>query len=236
MLVSIHMPKTAGLSFRATLEDHFGDSFLPDYEDYPLAHAPFQRHDLALADSKQISATGVGHVECVHGHFLPVKYLLLADSRPCHFVTWLREPVERLVSHYYYWQRSYDPDSERTSSLHRRVVEENWTLEEFCLAPELRNVYTQFLWAFPLRRLDFLGITEYFEEDLRYFSTCFLGSQAQPRYLNRREQEDEGERVADLAPALIQQVRNFHQADLTLYREAISMREQRLRDNVASAG
>ena len=48
----------------------------------------------------------------------------------CRFVTWLREPLQRLVSHYYYWQRSYDPAADDTSSLHRRVVEEAWTLQK----------------------------------------------------------------------------------------------------------
>ena len=48
MLISVHMPKTAGLSFRATLEEHFGDGFSYDYADYPLAHKPLDRHRKVL--------------------------------------------------------------------------------------------------------------------------------------------------------------------------------------------
>lgn len=233
MLISVHMPKTAGLSFRATLEEHFGDAFLPDYEDFPLAHPPFERHDLALQYSKRVSHRDLGGMECIHGHFLPVKYLLLADQRPCRFVTWLRDPVERLVSHYHYWQRTYDPASDRTSSLHRRVVEEGWTLEEFCLAPELRNVYTQFLWAFPLQQLDFIGITESFDEDLRYFSRVFLGQEARPRYLNQRELVEEERWLGELTATVRAQVEAYHEEDIRFYQQALELRQRRLRGTAA---
>ncbi len=33
------------------------------------------------------------------------------------------------------------------------MVEEEWTLERFCLEPELKNLYSQFLWGFPLKKV-----------------------------------------------------------------------------------
>ena len=104
-----------------------------------------------------------------------MKYLPLAQA-----ALHLRDLAARAAgpagSHYHYWQRSYDPAAGTTSSLHRRVVEESWSLRRFCLAPELRNVYTEFLWGFPSGRLDFVGITEFYAEDLRYFSREMLGN------------------------------------------------------------
>ena len=226
MLVSIHMPKTAGLSFRATLEEHFATGFTHDYADYPLASPQPQRHAAALEFSLAAEPAAYRNVRCIHGHFLPIKYLLLADYMDCQFVTWLREPLQRLVSHYYYWQRSYDPAAEDTSSLHRRVVEERWTLERFCLAPELRNVYSQFLWAFPLRALDFVGITEFFEEDLRDFSAQFLGIKAEPRFANAADVPAGPEQ---LPAALRQRVRDYHSQDIALYQWALQKREARQR-------
>ena len=67
----------------------------------------------------------------------------------------MRDPVERLASHYHYWVRNYAPRS--AGELHRRVVEEAWSLERFCLGPELRNVYSTFLWGFSLRRFGLSG-------------------------------------------------------------------------------
>ena len=223
------MPKTAGLSFRASLEEHFGPTFSADYRDYPLAQSPQSRRLRAQEHSDGGRPSDFGGIECIHGHFLPLKYHFLANDRKCRFVTWLRDPVARLVSHYDYWLAAYDPGADSTSALHATVVEEGWTLEQFCLAPELRNIYTEFLWGFSRERLDFVGITEHFAEDLRYFSTVFLGNNLQPRHVNMGSGHDGGEGKARLAPEIDEQVRRYHAADVALYRWALQLREARLR-------
>ena len=227
MLVSVHMPKTAGLSFRASLEACFGEGFRHDYQDYPLAQPAIVRREQALDRGRAMRAADFAGVDCVHGHFLPLKYLELARTLPCTFVTWLREPVVRLVSHYYYWQRAYDPASALTSPLHRRVMEEGWSLQRFCLAPELRNVYSEFLWGFPLQRLDFIGITEFFADDLRYFSQQLLGNKLQAHTLNRRVATGGGAAPARLSAAARAEIEAWHAADMALYRQALALRKAR---------
>jgi hypothetical protein len=224
MLISVHMPKTAGSSFRATLAETFGERLLADYGDYPLAAPPAERHVRALEHALAVRPDHLLSRSCVHGHFLPVKYLPLADAMPCRFVTWLRDPVDRLVSHYDYWHRSYDPQASNTSSLHRRVVEEGWDLERFCTAPELRNVYSAFLWAFPLRYFDFVGISECYAEDLCEFSAKFLGTNVVPQSLNRSERQ---RGATDLPVALRRRVRAFHASDVQLYEWALRRRSER---------
>ena len=227
MLVSVHMPKTAGLSFRASLEACFGEGFRHDYQDYPLAQAAQVRRQQAQDWGRAAQAADFAGVTCMHGHFLPLKYLELARTLPCTFVTWLREPVARLVSHYYYWQRAYDPASDLTSPLHRRVIEEGWSLQRFCLAPELRNVYSEFLWGFPFQRLDFIGITEFFADDLWYFSQQVLGNKMQAHTLNRRTEPGEGEHQAPLSAAARSEIEAWHAADMALYRQALELRKAR---------
>lgn len=220
------MPKTAGVSFRATLEEHFGGDFQHDYADYPLACSPAQRHRMVEEASARLLAVDLASVNCIHGHFLPAKYLALAEARECHFVTWLREPVSRLVSHYYYWLRAYDSDSPLVTSLHRRVVEENWTLEAFCLAPELQNVYSAFLWGLPVENLDFIGITEHYEEDLQVFAQRFFGENVTPRKMNRRDDAPEqGSGHPEMSADLRAQVECFHAEDVALYQRAVAARQ-----------
>ena len=221
------MPKTAGLSFRASLEEHFGAEFHADYGDYPLAHSPQSRQESALRHSEQGLASDFEAVKCIHGHFLPLKYQFLSGNRPCKYITWLRDPVTRLVSHYDYWLAAYDAEAASTSSLHRRVVEEDWSLEAFCMAPELRNIYTDFLWGFAPERLDFVGITEHFAEDLRYFSTVFLGNNLQPRYINQRDSRAPDETPSSLSLEFVRQVREYHSADVALYAWALALRDAR---------
>ena len=235
MLVSIHMPKTAGTSFRGSLEEHFGDRFRHDYQDYPLAHSPQARRQQARDRGEAARATDFAGVDCVHGHFLPLKYLQLAERLPCTFVTWLREPVARLVSHYHYWLRAYDGNSPLVSPLHRRVVEEGWTLQQFCLAPELRDVYSEFLWGFPLDRLDFVGITEFFPEDLRYFSREILGNKVRAQTLNRRPPGAGPGSEALLGDLDRPRIEAYHARDVALYRRALQRRMER-RDAPGESG
>lgn len=227
MLISVHMPKTAGLSFRASLEEHFGGGFRHDYQDYPLAQPAPARRERAVAWGEAARVEQFAGVGCIHGHFLPRKYLPLADKLDCRFVTWLREPLARLVSHYAYWQRAYDPASTQTSLLHRRVIEEGWTLRRFCLAPELRNVYTEFLWGFPPARMDFIGISEFFAEDLRYFSQLELGNRMEPQTLNRRSEPGDFAPETALTESDREEIRAFHAADLALYQQALARRRER---------
>lgn len=228
MLISVHMPKTAGLSFRAALESHFGDRFQADYGDYPLAHSPHARREQAQRSRKALSAVEFSPQGCVHGHFLPVKYLSLAESVPCIFVTWLREPLARLISHYHYWQRSYEPELGSTTSLHRRVIEERWTLRQFCLAPEVRNVYCEFLWGFPRQRLAFVGISEYYPEELRYFSQEILGNNLLLKTLNSRDNGPRNPVYDELSDTDRQEIATFHADDVALYRSALESRARRI--------
>lgn len=224
MIVSLHLPKTAGTSFGAALQDHFGERLRRDYGDLPLNTPADVRNASALRASLDMDDGGLEGVACVHGHFLPVKYLLQAERRGARFVTWMRHPVDRLLSHYAFWRRHSPPSP--SHALHWRMHAEDWSLEAFCLAPELRDVYAQFLWAFPLEYFDFVGITEHYEADFGHFSRHYLDGAAVPLRLNV------GAAGADLpaqaGPALRQRIEDFHARDMALYRRALEQRALRL--------
>src|SRR5437764_15387442 len=103
MMISLHLPKTAGKSFEAALEARFAASLLEDYGSFPMNTPEYERTRAALEASLRNVEDDFPGVECIHGHFLPVKYLLLAIRREITFVTWVRHPVQRLLSNYYYW-------------------------------------------------------------------------------------------------------------------------------------
>ena len=232
ILVSLHLPKTAGTSFLALLEQVYGDALLRDYADRPLHSSPWRRKKQAITNALCNLHPGPALLEtrCVHGHFLPLKYRGLALRLPLRFVTWLRDPVERLASHFHYWQRSYD--RREAGPLHRRCVEEGWDLERFCLGPELRNSYSSFLWGFPLKHFDFVGITEHYEDDVRVFSEQFFGALTQlpaPRNVNERGAADSFARPYIEDPGFRRRVEAYHARDMALYRTALAMREARCR-------
>lgn len=89
-LISIHIPKAGGTSFRQVLSHWFGSRLYFHYFDEPNKRMP-EQHALA---------PGI----CIHGHFNArrgfgiIHYYTDAEQ----FITFLRDPFEILVSRYYY--------------------------------------------------------------------------------------------------------------------------------------
>jgi hypothetical protein len=219
LLISVHLPKTAGTSFAASLDKHFRTRLLRDYSDFPINTPQPERNRAALQASLRNAASDFAGVECIHGHFLPIKYLLLVHKREIKFVTWMRHPVERVLSHFYHWKTI---GSQASAPLHRKVVEEDWSIERFCLGPEVRNLYWQFLWGFPMHYFDFIGITECYEDDLAYFSKHYLGTSVRAKKLNVRNQS-----AYEINRSLRREIEAFHDRDMELYRNALEKRLSR---------
>jgi hypothetical protein len=223
-IISVHLPKTAGTSFSASLKTHFGDRYRDDYNDGGISGLARERFRAAVSAGVVIAKQGLDGIDCVHGHFLPAKYLLLGTRRDLIFVTWMREPVARILSHYAYWQQSYD---ERTAlPHHREVIEENWTLEKFCLSEQFRNIYTQYLWGFPVEKFAFIGVSEHYREDMLEFSERFLSARLQPQHLNPTKYIVP---CSGLDENFLDKVRDFHADDVRLYQRALQWRQVRHR-------
>ena len=218
LIISVHLPKTAGTSFAATLERNFGTALLRDYADIPINTQQYERNKLALQSCLSNAENDFQDIKCIHGHFLPIKYLLLSDRRHITFVTWLRSPVERVLSHYHFWQRSFNP--ENAPPLQRKMMEEKWSLERFCLGPEVRNLYFQFLYGFPLEYFSFIGITEFYDDDFAFFVSHFMDSYLEPERLNV------GKTVADyqISESLRNEIEQHHSKDMNLYQRALEIR------------
>jgi hypothetical protein len=222
VIISLHLPKTAGTSFAASLEQHFGTKLLKDYADLPINTPQYERNKAALKASLCIAENNFPGIECIHGHFLPIKYLLLANKREVRFVTWMRNPVERVLSHYFFWKRSYDPKT--APSLQRKVIEEDWSIERFCFGPEVRDLYWQFLWGFPIEYIDFIGVTEFYGDDLEYFARHYLQT---PIELKRLNAGDKREGSYQIDVSLRKRIESFHARDMDLYQRALEKRQTR---------
>ena len=231
MLISLHLPKTAGTRFRSLLESHFAGRLLADYADAPLHETVAARrlHAVRGGADLLLRPCRLQNVDAVHGHFLAIKYSLLPGGRDWRRVTWLRDPVERLASHYFYWRRSYEPGE--SGPLHRRMMEEDWSLERFCLGPELRNIYQQFLWGVPLARFDFVGITEHFDDDIDDFARLILGT----TNFTAIDPDSSAVNANPEAPhfyiedtSLRARIEQHHAVDMAVYRMAHEQRNKRL--------
>jgi len=89
-LISIHMPKAGGTSFRRVLQQWYGNKLFFHYFNETQKKMP-ERYDLT---------PGI----CIHGHFNSSRGFGIMHYYPeaKQFITFLRDPFDILVSRYYY--------------------------------------------------------------------------------------------------------------------------------------
>nr|CAA6829795.1 MAG: Sulfotransferase family protein [uncultured Thiotrichaceae bacterium] len=166
MLISVHIPKTGGVTFRSLLEHNFKSGLLYDYQDRPMSSPTFLRNMKACRQAITPNAS-LSDYECVHGHFMPFKYKFLKEKR---FSIWFRHPVDRIISRYYYMQRHSNFSSNQFDLY---IRDKNISLEDFCEIRHFHNLYNKYLWGVSLECFDFIGITEKYEQSLKRFCNAF---------------------------------------------------------------
>jgi hypothetical protein len=160
-----HLPKTAGSTLKAAFEATVAkDDIVWDYQ-RPFGRSYISRNIISAIDS---FSTRRIKGKLVYGHFLPCKYCDLRlngyNKRiGSVYLTFLREPLQRAVSHYYFWKRT--PDIENYAYI--KFKEENWNLERFLTDRYYRNFYAQYFFGFGIKNFDFIGITERYEDSIK---------------------------------------------------------------------
>jgi len=218
MIISIHLPKTAGTSFRQLLVNEFGGSLLPDYHVYPRMLTNQERivdahkRNNSLKKYKKYLHS-IRNIKCIHGHFLGIKYNHYLDRKETQLVTWLRDPAERLASHYYFWKRTYEAHIH--NGIRKQMMEENWTLEEFAMHPMMRNRCSFYLTNINWDRFSFVGIVENMETDIQLFARKYLSQDKLDLPELNRSQNRESYYKED--PELLEKIKQVHSKDYDLY-------------------
>jgi hypothetical protein len=150
VMVSMHLPKTGGSSFRAFLEEHYGRSLR-------CLYAPEE------IDPERIPGLEIDPgTRCLHGHFQ-------ADAFDERFpeaikITWMRDPVERIISNYFQYLRHPNEDD---YEFNRRLISEGWSLMRFARDEGMREAMRWFFNAVPLESFFFVGIVEEYEASMK---------------------------------------------------------------------
>jgi hypothetical protein len=163
MILSVHIPKTAGVSFRRILADLYQEDILLKYWQMTDAYG-------------QVVSHVPNHVRCIHGHFHPEA--LLPEFPDAKLVTWVRDPVERVISSYYHRLRGPDWLHPVDRELHAKKL----SLVEFAALDLMRNEMARFFGGKQPKDFAFIGQTEKFESSLDDFLRQFgFGQVPAPR-------------------------------------------------------
>jgi len=146
MFISVHIPKTAGTTFRELLANHFGDDLCLFYGGWRDRHlAPMAQPPPSL--------------RCIHGHFHARDFD--APFPAGRRIVWLRDPVERVCSEYEHHCRHRDPRNPLST-----LVGAGTGLLEFAEHREARNTQSRVLQGLALEDFAFVGISELFDAEL----------------------------------------------------------------------
>lgn len=149
-ILSIHIAKTAGTTFRELLQEYYRDQLC------------FFYGSLTNAACEPIAALPI-NAKCLHGHFYLKDYRDNFPQAKC--ITWMRDPVERVVSEYAHLKRQ-PADGNPLGQL----IAQGFSLLDFAHHPDARNV--QYKTIHSLNNFDFVGIAENFDAELaRLYST-----------------------------------------------------------------
>jgi hypothetical protein len=154
-IISIHIPKTAGTTFKTYLEASYKNDIAV------ISTKPvFSRCD-KLNISKSTIDIDTYNEYIIHGHFTLNELLYDNDF---FYITWLRDPVERVISHYYYWK--HKPD-DNIHPIENKIKNEELSLEDFAKIPCMRNLQLHFLGNDGVNKINFIGITELFDTSIK---------------------------------------------------------------------
>lgn len=169
MIISVHIPKTAGTSLRTGLGQRFGSRLLLDYKGWPASGSLSDRF-CRLWEKIEVYRslkTLTANYDVIHGHFLASKYFpLRAQALFCAF---FRDPVDRVVSHYRHVLRNPNPDN----PVWAHVDPTGMTLGQYASLPRQQRIYALFTSGLPMDRFTFVGLTEEYKTSLDLFRAIF---------------------------------------------------------------
>jgi hypothetical protein len=221
-LVSVHLPKSAGTAFAYVLAQQYGRGLFMDYGSGRL-HPDALGQDMKSWQAEQVRKARQmpRYARVVHGHFWAGKYDSVFPRAKK--IVWLRDPVRRIVSNYYYFKSR--PSLPHPNVIHRQVHEQNLSLIEFARLSEMQNSITRrWLRDNPLSGFDFVGIQEDFAEDIARLGRI-LGWKSVTVPTENRTQHPEYKRET-LDVATLQEIKNLNAADVELYRQALALRRE----------
>ena len=215
MIVSVHIRKCAGTTFKAALGGFYGDRAMFDYGDEIGSDTAKSvtkrayRYDQAVARKDQIETD----YDIIHGHFFAQKYQFL-DVK-LQYSTVLRHPVARILSNYFYLKRN--PDRQHGDAY---VVNElGYDLEQYIEHPDSQNLQAHFLGDVALSAFAFVGISEHYVQTLKLFNATFKTSldigPAQNQNVDSLEQYA-------ISPALRSRIEKLNTLDMELYHAGVS--------------
>ena len=164
MLIFVHIPKTAGTSFKGLLNKIYSQSetIVIDSSDWykDAKYAKLSNRN-CLPGAQQIKPST--QIKYIVGHFNADRFIdLYPDAM---YITWVRDPIQRLFSNYNYYLRGGTYYGQMND---QKRAYDLIDLDTYCTHRLNLNTMSQQI-NIPLSRFKFIGIVENYEEEIKRF-------------------------------------------------------------------
>jgi hypothetical protein len=215
-LISIHIPKTAGSSLFQLLKKAYGKTSvlkinIPDPSD----------------GQEIISDEDIDEAQVIHGHLRISDLQDIILKNDPKIITWLRDPVERVISNYYFSMQRIRAGKARDSKIHTI----NFSLPEYASLEENRNRASWFLDGIRIHELFFIGLTEYFNADIRELGRL-LNWPEKIEIPHRKsssafiKNNNCATRYSEIDKKMKEEIGRLNSLDVDLYREVLALRNK----------
>jgi len=201
-ILFLHIPKTAGSSFRKAAETYF--NIQNTYYDYGIksteTHPKILELDYQNQDRFAAGTYIMNHAQFLSGHINFHKYAPFFMAK--NIITFLREPSQQIRSHFEHYAR------------HHNYKE---TFESFIQDKRFCNLQSRLLRGLPTNAYGFIGITEEYNTSIELINTYYK-IDIKALSLNKNEfKKIDQYQFTDAELSLIKQ---HNQDDIKLYMEA----------------
>lgn len=209
-LLSIHIPKTAGTSFYKTL--------ISEYSEKGITRIDMNKKDrININKIHQDHAYISKGTKVIHGHYtFPQIQSALTISKNIPVITWLRDPVERVISNYYYLSKILKMELDESRKDLNVLNRMQKTLLEYASVETCRNRMTRFLGGIALEDLKFIGFVENYSEDLKELSKIMNWKKYEEVKVNTTGSKNKREVSSEVRA----EIASMNQLDIELYNRA----------------
>jgi len=210
MIISVHIPKTAGTSFGERLEGAFGSRLLRDYGDFP--EVGIARPMALAADDKTARRIEISHgYDVIHGHFRADKYAdLFSEAK---IIAFFRDPYHQAISGYDNAMRRPDIDHPVIRMIHAARMS---LVESVAAFP---NPQVTYLGRIDLGDLAMIGLTEQYSRSVALFEAT-TGRKLPPESSRKNVNRLRPSAGYEVTPELRNAVTIHRGADVELYNSA----------------
>ncbi|MCF6171089.1 MAG: sulfotransferase family protein [Bacteroidales bacterium] len=216
-LISIHIPKTAGTSFRNILKEHFGEESVVRFD-------IVGKEKVILVENKELKPNKLpAHIKVIHGHFNYIDLIeKLEIKKDVPVITWLRNPVERVISNYFYLAKRLKEELREEEKGLDILSKMQKSLIEYARLELNRNRMSKFLDGISLEEMKFVGVHEFFDEDLEYFGRLFGFEDIQTLEHNITGVKHK------VCVEVAQEIESLNALDMGIYNKGIKLRGKRI--------